>query len=286
MDNEAEVLVVHLGGLGDVCLSESTFLSLQKHFGDRCIGLGNRRFLDLFPQYFKRTQGIESRHWLYLFSEKLDGPHWGRIVFIGKDRQGAIRERWAKYSEDELIFIEMYPEGTFPDPENALTGPEMFVEKIHIEDYQLRQLERCHIPPVRLQPTCSANCRVILYPEEKLTKEKLPADSFLELYEKLIQQQGDIFLLRSVGLKMTQGFTIEDLADIKAFFVDGGIFVSNDSGMAHLAGACGLTTVTVFGQFDPVFWHPRGHNISLTRKDNLSVEALKQLIHEVMKCTP
>ena len=41
MSTGDEVLVVHLGGLGDVCLSESVFLSLRRHFGDRLVALGN-----------------------------------------------------------------------------------------------------------------------------------------------------------------------------------------------------------------------------------------------------
>jgi len=56
---------------------------------------------------------------------------------------------------------------------------------------------------------------------------------------------------------------IEDLADVKTFFDSGGIFVSNDSGMAHFAGFCGLLTITIFSDFDSSIWHPRGENISL-----------------------
>ncbi len=122
-NNRDDILVVHLGGLGDVCLAESTFLSLQRHFGNCLAGLGNRRFLDLFGMYFTKTFGVESRHWLYLFSEKLTGPDWRRIVFIGKDRQGTIRKRWASYSREEFIFIDMYPEGSFPDTEKGTTSP-------------------------------------------------------------------------------------------------------------------------------------------------------------------
>ena len=112
MDN-AEILLVHLGGLGDVCLSESIFLSLQKQFGNHLIGLGNRRFLNLFGEYFLRMEGVESRKWLHLFSERLTGPRWKQIVFIGKDREGRLRERWQKLSEERVIFIDMYPEGAF-----------------------------------------------------------------------------------------------------------------------------------------------------------------------------
>jgi heptosyltransferase III len=35
-------------------------------------------------------------------------------------------------------------------------------------------------------------------------------------------------------------------------------FVGNDSGVSHLAGFCGLPTVTIFGPSDPIRWQPLG----------------------------
>jgi ADP-heptose:LPS heptosyltransferase len=55
----------------------------------------------------------------------------------------------------------------------------------------------------------------------------------------------------------------EDLIETKRFFSEGGVFISNDSGMAHLAGVSGLFTITIFTDFNPAAWHPRGRNISL-----------------------
>ena len=77
------------------------------------LGSATRRFLDLFKEYFVRVEGVESRKWLYLFSEKLDGPRWRRIIFIGKDREGILRNRWQAHSEEKIIFIDMYPENAF-----------------------------------------------------------------------------------------------------------------------------------------------------------------------------
>ncbi len=60
--------------------------------------------------------------------------------------------------------------------------------------------------------------------------------------------------------------------------------MSNDSGMAHLAGVCGLTTMTIFTAFDPAVWHPRGRNISLrTGVDRTDVESLAGMIIGIME---
>ena len=180
MDNN-EILLIHLGGLGDVCLSESLFFSFQKQFGNCLVGLGNKRFLDLFSEYFVRTEGVESRKWLYLFSERLDGLRWKRIVFIGKDREGILRNRWEAHSEEKIIFIDMYPENAFEcvcgltlsrqgmqgevlssdseregvaimaSPLEGATGYPLAGVPV-IEDYQLAQLAQYGVKPLKKTP--------------------------------------------------------------------------------------------------------------------------------------
>jgi len=282
-NNYDDILVVHLGGLGDICLAESVFLSLCRHFGNRLAGLGNRRFLDLFSMHFTKTFGVESRHWLYLFSEKMSGPDWRRIAFIGKDRRGNIRRRWRSYSREELIFIDMYPEGSFPDPEKP--GGSAREEKIYIEEYQLRQLKAFGIEPVQAAVIPKKGSRVILYPEKSFTKGKWAPENFITLKELLAAEGIDAVLMKPPDLDLPgKSVVIQDLAEVKEFFRPGGIFVSNDSGMAHFAGACGLVTVTVFADFDPAIWHSRGRNISLQLNvDDVCVETVGNMIRDVVK---
>jgi len=44
-----------------------------------------------------------------------------------------------------------------------------------------------------------------------------------------------------------------------------GVFLGNDSGMSHLAGALGVLTVAVFGPTDPSVWAPRGRAVRVAR---------------------
>ncbi|MBI5084159.1 MAG: hypothetical protein HZB13_06125 [Acidobacteria bacterium] len=37
------------------------------------------------------------------------------------------------------------------------------------------------------------------------------------------------------------------------------LFIGNDSGVSHLAAACGVPVVAIFGPTDPRVWSPRGH---------------------------
>ena len=225
MDNN-EILLIHLGGLGDVCLSESLFLSFQKQFGDCLVGLGNKRFLDLFKEYFKRVEGVESRKWLYLFSEKLDGPRWRRIIFIGKDREGILRNRWQAHSEEKIIFIDMYPENAFERVcGSTLSKQRMQGEALSsqgeregvaptalplegatrapvIEDYQLAQLTPYGVEPLKKKIPWKKSQRVILYPEKGFEKEKWHHENFVNLYHSLKAHDLDVIVLESLGLSV------------------------------------------------------------------------------------
>jgi ADP-heptose:LPS heptosyltransferase len=309
LDNN-EILLIHLGGLGDVCLSESLFLSFQKQFDDCLVGLGNKRFLDLFQEYFKRVEGVESRKWLYLFSEKLDGPRWRQIIFIGKDREGILRNRWQANSEEKIIFIDMYPEYAFERVcGSTLSKQRMQCEALSsqgeregvasmalplegatrapvVEDYQLGQLTPYSVEPLKKKIPWNKSQRVILYPEKGYEKEKWHHDNFVNIYHSLKAHDVDVILLESLGLSVNvdNKVFLEDLTEIKQFFSEGGIFVSNDSGMAHLAGTSGLFTITIFTGFDPVIWHPRGRNISLIQEgDAASLSLLEKHIIQAMQ---
>jgi ADP-heptose:LPS heptosyltransferase len=307
--NNNEILLIHLGGLGDVCLSESLFYSFQEQFGDCLVGLGNRRFLDLFKEYFKRVEGVESRKWLYLFSEKLSGPRWRQIIFIGKDREGILRNRWQAHSEEEIIFIDMYPEEAFEhvcsptlskqrmqgealSPQGEREGVAPAAQLLEgatrapvIEDYQLAQLATYDIKPLKKIPPWKKSQKTILYPEKGFEKEKWHHDNFVNLYHSLKSKGLEVIVLESLGLSVNVDKKVffENLIDVKLFFHEGGIFVSNDSGMAHLAGASGLFTITIFAGFDPAVWHPRGRNMSLVQgRDIPDLSFLEKIITNTM----
>jgi ADP-heptose:LPS heptosyltransferase len=308
-------LLIHMGGLGDICLSESTFLSLSRHFQKNISALGYPRFFKLFSGYFQAVYSIESAKWLYLFSDYPSEDRWKRIVFIGKDRYGKLRRKWQRISEEEMIFIDMYP-GSMTDlvpddhptpgvtiatddhpscmtqdslgrSENSslIPHPSSVDFSLHVEDYQLLQLERYGIKPIKKEIEPRPRNRVILYPEVGVTKSKWPHRNFVELYQNLRERGIEVYVLEPLGLNLAipDKVSIEDLAAVKTFFEEGGLFVSNDSGMAHFAGFCGLLTITIFSNFDPATWHPRGENTSMRLgADQVDMRSLEDLIMQII----
>ncbi len=296
-DRQAKALLIHLGGLGDACLSESTFLSLSRHFEGNMFALGYTRFLSLFNQYFAKIEGIESAKWLHLFSDHhaVDNP-WEQIVFIGKDRQGTLRQKWQRFSEKQLIFIEMYPEDqrtahvsrppAKPEvvtrhPSSAYPALDGVTASVHVEDYQSAQLARYGIQAMKKEIELRPVRRTIIYPEKTLHKKKWAAENFIELYHALRSKGVNACVLEPLGMKLDveEKICFEALPDVKSFFQDGGVFVSNDSGMAHLAGTCGLFTVTIFTDTDPAIWHPRGRGIAVKSGEKpTDIESIEALV--------
>ncbi len=260
---QSDILLVHPGGLGDVCLSESTFLSLSRHFAGGIVAVGKKSALDQFDEYFASVESLDGRSWAYLFSDSPQSRRWETIVLIGKDRQGLFRHRLRQLTAD-LVFIEMYPDG----------------EGIHVEEYQLRQLRGWGIEPLRKERPATAGDRVIVYPERSSRKEKWPEECFVELSRALRQEGVKTVLMgsREIAMPAADVQCPERLDDVAAFFSAGGFFVSNDSGMAHFAAACGLRTLTIFRDADPLIWRPKNGEVLDCRDKSPTVARVARFV--------
>lgn len=262
-----------------MCLSESTLLSLSRHLGGPVVGLGYTRFLNLFASYFSRIERIESARWLHLFSETIPSTTWERIVFIGKDREGRLRERWQAISRQPLIFIEMYPGEHSGNSTSDIAS--LSSGGCHVEEFQLAQLSAYGIAAVKKEIPLKPTRRVILYPEPVIAKSRWAHEGFLELARLLTDDGVDVSVLEPLGLTLDwpDKVSFQELPDLKEFLAPGGIFVSNDCGVAHLAGALGLFAITIFGDFDPALWHPRGTGLTLRHNiEPVTAERLFSLI--------
>ncbi|MEM3428188.1 MAG: glycosyltransferase family 9 protein [Nitrososphaerales archaeon] len=244
-------LLIHMGGLGDVCLSESTFYSLSEHFQGKLLALGVKKYLRLFSPYFESIDDIGSSRYLFLFSEDHREPAFDNVILIGKDKRHTLRRRLERISRERMIFIDMYPEG----------------ERIHVEEYQLNQLDLEGIKPKRKELTLNLNPVIILYPERRIRKAKWEHKNYLDLRRRLNERGISSVILSHERIDIFgEDLTlIEDLDLMKEFLKEkGGIFVSSDGGCAHLACALGLFTVTLFFDTDPYVWHPRRNNVFIT----------------------
>lgn len=185
-----------------------------------------------------------------------------------------------------MIFIDMYPENQFGVRRSASEEkPKNDYHVIHVEEYQLAQLAQFGIKAVKKGIPLKRSPRIILYPEKGFEKEKWGLENFVTLYGSLRSKgvQAQIMIPPGLQADIPGAISIDDLNDVRGFFEAGGVFVSNDSGMAHLAGACGLFTITIFTDYDPHVWHPRGTHVSLKRgRDPVDCNVIETIILNVI----
>ena len=97
----------------------------------------------------------------------------------------------------------------------------------------------------RLVSTCRARILLILGPAEEELKE---------------------VFLRITGSEHAIVLDTLPLPQLGAVLERCHVFVGNDSGVAHLAAALGVSVVAIFGPTDPVRWAPRGENVRVIRR--------------------
>lgn len=258
-----------MGGLGDVCLSESLFASVSSHFKGKILALGVRNYLKMFQSQFEAVDDIGSLKYLFLFSDEEVDASFESVIFIGKDRDGLFRKRLRRLAKGDFIFIDMYPER----------------ERVHVEEYQLRQLKEFGVEPKRKELTLRLSPHVVLYPERQKVKRKWEYENYIQLKERLETQGIKTIILGHERIEIfgENQIVIEDLGQMREFLEEkGGIFVSSDGGCAHLACASGLFTLTLFFETDPIIWHPRRNNVFLTPRDGkISVEEVESTLLEL-----
>lgn len=64
------------------------------------------------------------------------------------------------------------------------------------------------------------------------------------------------------------------LRTLGAVLARAGLFLGNDSGISHLAAACGTTTLALFGPTDPALWAPVGRAVRTLRAASGRLEDL------------
>ena len=127
---------------------------------------------------------------------------------------------------------------------------------------------------------------VYLHPGAGKLKNRWGASGFAAVARELIAQGADVRLLEgpqdtgtvaavhaALGreLPVVRGETIPLLA---ARFARAALYVGNDTGPLHLAGATGCPTVGIYGWTDPAEWSPVGARVRCVRAADRSLDSV------------
>ncbi|MGE5176495.1 MAG: glycosyltransferase family 9 protein [Hyphomicrobiales bacterium] len=127
---------------------------------------------------------------------------------------------------------------------------------------------------------------VYVHPGAGKLKNRWPADRFAAVVTALLSTGRDVLLIEGPqdagttaavsaasgrALPVVRGETIPMLA---ARFARAALYVGNDTGPLHLAGAVGCPTVGIYGWSDPREWKPVGRCVRTVRAADHSLESI------------
>jgi heptosyltransferase-3 len=288
-------LVVNQGAVGDFILSLSAVEALYNAFPRaRLTFLANPSTLEIIRgrPYLGTVFDCRSSRWAPLygkggrvaFASFGISPPVGGIFVFGRASSRILVENLAAVLNATAHRID-----PFPDPGSGLS----------VIEYQCRQLTALGVPalpppPAVIAPSpedgieATALVKPLLKPEERLVlihpgsggREKIWAPAgWIILIRRLLEQprlrlgliQGpaDRSILRrlqeSLELAHLLSFDNIRLGLLAGIMGHAAFYVGNDSGITHLAAACGLPTIALFGPTDPRIWAPRGSAVKVIR---------------------
>jgi heptosyltransferase-2 len=94
-------------------------------------------------------------------------------------------------------------------------------------------------------------------------------------------------LLDAAGIEYTLADSVP-LPALAARLAGCRLFLGHDTGPAHLAAACGVPCVLVFGPTDPLVWAPAGTHVRVVRAEGHSLASVTpdqvvEAVHEILR---
>jgi heptosyltransferase-2 len=192
---------------------------------------------------------VDKRRWERFFLTKVKGRWFKRFISSRLGNEGQVKRI---INDFEAIF-------------NDHKGIRRTIEKVSGSSDELTSLPRIHKNVLN-------ESYIVLAPSASFESKRWFVDRFVELAEKIIQQDfltvvvlagpDDHFCeafnkINSPKLKNLQGKT--SLKDSMSILSGASFCIGNDSGMNHIAEAFGVPCLTLFGPTDPCFgFSPHG----------------------------
>ena len=289
------LLVVNQGAVGDFILSLPAVEAIHNAFPrTRLTFLASPSTLEIIRArpYLGRVLDCRSSQWAPLYVERgrvdseslgISPPVTGIFVF-GRPSSQILAENLAA-----ILNAPGHRIDPFPDP-----GP-----GLSVTEYQCRQLTALGVPalpppPSVIAPTPEDGIEAValvehlLEPEQRLVlihpgsggREKIWAPAgWIILIRGLLEQPGlRLGLIRGpaddeILRRLHQGLDLSPLIPfhnlrlglLAGIMRHAALYIGNDSGITHLAAACGVPTIALFGPTDPRIWAPRGPAVQVIR---------------------
>lgn len=114
----------------------------------------------------------------------------------------------------------------------------------------------------RLPFASQASSVAAIHPFSGSPKKNWPIERFQEL-AALLQPELAVEWCAGPEEELHGAHRFQDLAEVGKWLSRAAVYIGNDSGISHMAAACGVPVVAMFGPTDPRVWAPRGENVRI-----------------------
>jgi heptosyltransferase-3 len=207
------------------------------------------------------------------------------IVSYLFDPDGILRENMEKLGVKSLID---FPQLIIPGQGHASQQLAKPLEKLamFLEEPEWRR-------PTFLERTGKVTRRLAIHPGSGSTTKNWPAENWLRLAEEITAVHPQIEIVFIIGEAEAERGTLPrdipftrwqnlPLTDLVDHLHTCDLFLGHDSGISHLAAACGVPSLLLFGPTDPSTWAPPQPTVRVLRAPSSD---LKQLPYMAVRDT-
>ncbi|MBX7256963.1 MAG: glycosyltransferase family 9 protein [Candidatus Hydrogenedentes bacterium] len=278
--SSTRTLVVHTGGVGDFLLFCPTLKRLNEDGPVTAAGIRSRLLVAEVTGLLESSHDLDDIGFDSVFStpsprlERFMNPFQRVIVWMNDD--GTIRKAIESCGvRDVLVFPGLPPEDW----------------NRHASQYYASCLGYEDLPPLRL-PIASGDSShdVLIHPGSGGARKNWPVERFQKVSETLADKGRTVTWIAGPAeenLSYPPSASVlhtSSLVTLARELTSARAYIGNDSGVTHLAAACGCPSVAIFGPTDPAIWAPRGEHVQVIQRkpwpsEQCVLKALAEILH-------
>ena len=305
MDLKRNVLIFHLGALGDFVITWPLALTMARLFPQSRIFYVTHSQKGALAEKALRIESIDiEAGWHQLFSDDPELPAPSARALAGAHTIISFlangNEKWTanvRRANPQANLVSL-----------TTAAPDDFAG--HVSEYIIEQLSAWPAAQTAARqilhsvndrgilPSRDQNGPILIHPGSGAARKNWPAEKFLQLVEQLSREGRSVrVLLGDVELEQwpaelvnrfkaaAEVATPKSLIDLLAQISVGAAFIGNDSGPSHLAGILGLPTVCLFGPTSkPALWKPLGPRVKVLSGAFEELEVMS--VHDALIAIP
>lgn len=189
---------------------------------------------------------------------------------------GAAREEFRVALEATGVRVHLLP--AVPPQNAGCHAVDFYLQQVGVETRgQVESVPR--IPPRR--GGAAETEYIAIHPFSGSRRKNWPLELFCQVAEQLQSEMGmRVEWCAGDEEELKQARRFQTLEHVAEWLSGASLYLGNDSGISHLAAACGVRTVAIFTASDPRVWAPRGAGVRVLVSPRVPdvLEACRELL--------